>query len=150
MVHGAQRLAARDMAEDRAKTMPSVAALSRFGRSVAAKQDEVILGAILRRRIWLPYACRKRTCGCARRCCRRCRFKPKMVVSSRDGHSPRAPVRRLTRKSQAGSFRHFPLAFGGFCCADRTQRVRLRRLGCLKCKRGHFGLDPTSFANWMC
>jgi hypothetical protein len=43
MVHGAQRLAARDMAEDRAKTMPSVAnvALRHFGRSVAAKHDEV-------------------------------------------------------------------------------------------------------------
>jgi hypothetical protein len=37
MVHGAHRLAARDMAEDRAKTMPSVANVRRFGKSVAAK-----------------------------------------------------------------------------------------------------------------
>jgi hypothetical protein len=34
MVHGARGLAARDMAEDRAKTMPSVN-VRRFGKSLA-------------------------------------------------------------------------------------------------------------------
>jgi ferredoxin len=60
MVHGAHGLAARDMAEDRAKTMPSVS-VRRFGKSVAAKQDEVILDAARHRHIWLPHACRERT-----------------------------------------------------------------------------------------
>jgi hypothetical protein len=43
MVHGAPRLAARDVAEDRAKTMPSVASAPPLRQGRRGQQSEVIL-----------------------------------------------------------------------------------------------------------
>jgi CDP-4-dehydro-6-deoxyglucose reductase, E3 len=68
MVRGVPRLAARDMTEDVARTMPPVAqvTLYRSGKSFSVNRDEVILEAAIRHEIWLPHACRGGTCGSCR------------------------------------------------------------------------------------
>jgi hypothetical protein len=183
--------------------MPSVANVRRFGKSVAAKQDEVILDAARRRHIWLPHACRERTCSSCRAMvvAAAVTFRREHPQVDRDGvkrgaggieplssshgspggveseslrrpcrcaassqHGRDRPRRTFDRREHPcatsrasrlrGNFSHFSPPFGGSVAWTRTQRVWLalwlRRPECLKCKRGDFRLDPTSFANWMC
>ncbi len=68
MVRGVPRLAARNMTEDLAKTVPPVAriTLRRSGKCFAVGRDETILEAALRHEIWLPHACRGGSCGSCR------------------------------------------------------------------------------------